>query len=273
MAKGAYQLGALKAIAQCFSPEEFSVISCSSIGALNGYAFAMHRLHEAEKMWRNLCKTTPRQSIGRVLRSTYLQQQIEHLCYENDTVPVKCFTTLLDISKRKVSYFNLQQAPPEALSQYLKASVSMPIYNRSVRLGNHAYFDGAMVDNIPVYPLLLQPPDYIFCIYFDTYSYTFESNLFDQRIIKITFPAENRLKDSVLFRKEVIEEMLSRGYEETQLMLQSLLSSGKEDLEYIYHYIKVLNQRMPPPKVRITGDVFVTNLNRITKKFAKRNIE
>ncbi len=273
MAKGAYQLGALKAISRYFTPDEFSVISCSSIGALNGYAFAMQRLSQAEKMWMQLCETNTRQSIGKVLRSVFLQQEIENICSKEDTLPTKCYTTLLDLSKRQVTYFNLQQALKDDLPQYLKASVAMPVYNRSVRLGDNSYFDGAMVDNIPVYPLLLQPPDYIFCIYFDNYSYTFESTVFDKRIIKITFPAENRLKDSVLFRKESIYEMLSQGFEDTSKLLQALLYKGKDDLGHIYRHIEFINRHMPSPKVRITGDVFVTNLNRIAKKFAKRKLD
>lgn len=272
MAKGAYQLGALRAISELFAPEEFSLISCSSIGTLNGYAFTMRRLRQAEEMWLGLCEANPRQSIGHVLRSAFLQQGIGSICSADDTVPTRCYTTLLDIGKRQLTYFNLQQAASGTLPDYLKASVAMPIYNHSVRIGENSFFDGAMVDNIPVYPLLNDPPDYIICIYFDNYSYTFESAFFDRRIIKITFPAENRLKDSVLFRKETIREMLTGGYEDASLLLDTVFRNGKDDLERIAQGITSINRLLPPPRIRITGDVFVTNLNRIAQKFAHRDL-
>jgi len=249
------------------------MISCSSVGTLNGYAFAMQRLAEAEQMWCQLCESETRQSIGKVLRSAFLQQGVQRICKEDDSIPTKCYTTLLDISKRQATYFNLQQATAEELPKYLKASVAMPLYNHSVQIRQNAFFDGAMIDNIPVAPLIAQPPDYIFCIYFDNYSYTFENQIFDKRIVKITFPAENRLMDSVLFRKESIEKMIMQGFEETGIKLRMLLSEGKENIEYIYRCIEMLNRQMPEPKVRLTGDVFVTNLNRIVKKFAKRRLE
>lgn len=148
----------------------------------------------------------------------------------------------------------------------------MPVYNRPVILGENAYFDGAMVDNIPVYPLLADPPDYIICIYFDHSSYLFENELFDRRVIKLTFPAENRLKDSVVFQKSTIERMIRQGYEDTLLVLRGLFCGGKDDLPRIYRGIEALNRRMPPPSVRLTGDVLVTNLNRVAAKLTHRKL-
>ena len=38
MVKGAYQIGALKAISEYIQPKDFNCLSCSSIGTLNGCA-------------------------------------------------------------------------------------------------------------------------------------------------------------------------------------------------------------------------------------------
>lgn len=273
MAKGAYQLGALKAIAEHFAPEEFSVISCSSIGCLNGYAFAMQRLSEAEQKWRQLCEFNTSQNFIRVLHSDFLHQEIDQICSANESLPTKCYLTLLDASNRRTTYFNLQNAPKHLHAQYLRASVAFPCVAGAVRIGNASYFDGALVDNIPFHPLLLQPPDYIFCIYFDNYSYTFESTLFDQRIVKITLPPKNRLKDSIMFRRETIGQMLEQGYEDSTVLLHGLLAHGKDDLDYIYRCIQSANRRMPAPKLRVTADMIGTNLNRVLKKVTKKKIE
>ncbi len=273
MAKGAYQLGALRAIREWFEPSEFSVISCASVGALNGYAFATQRLEQAEQMWHRLCETETRMFIGKVLRSSFLQQSVGLICTDDDILPTCLHTTVLNFAKRRVSYTNLREIPNHQRAAYLRASVAMPIYNHSVTIGQHSYFDGAMVDNIPVFPLLAKPPDYSFCIYFDDTTYTFENEFFDSRIIKITFPARNRLKDSVLFRKESIADMLEQGYEKTAELLRVMFAGGKDDLEAIYRCIALRNHEAEAPKLRVTGDVFVSNLNRIAQKFATRKIE
>lgn len=273
MAKGAYQLGALRAISEWFAPSEFSLISCASVGALNGYAFATQRLSQAETMWRGLCETESRLFIGKVLRSSFLQQSVGLICENDDVLPTALHTTLLNLAKRQVSYANLQEVPGSQRTAYLRASVAMPVYNSAVKIGGNSYFDGAMVDNIPVYPLLDKPPDYSFCIYFDDTTYLFENEFFDRRIIKITFPARNRLKDSVLFRKESISDMLEQGYEKTAELLRVVFAGGKDDLEGIYRCIALRNREAPSPRLRVTGDVFVSNLNRIAQKFASRKIE
>ena len=54
MAKGAYQIGALKALNHFIPLEEIKYISCASIGVLNGYAYATESLDRAEKMWKNI---------------------------------------------------------------------------------------------------------------------------------------------------------------------------------------------------------------------------
>lgn len=273
MAKGAYQLGALRAIREWFEPREFSLISCASVGVLNGYAFAMQRLKQAEHMWKELCESETRLFIGKVLQSAFLQRSVASICSNDDFLQTSLYTTLLNWAKRQVRYCDLQKVPSTELASYLRASVAMPIYNRAVKIGRHSYFDGAMIDNIPVFPLLETPPDYLICIYFDDSTYTFENDFFDKRIIKITFPAKNRLKDSVLFRRDSIAEMLEEGYEKTAELLRVVFACGKDDVESIYRCIALRNREAPEPKLRITGDVFVSNLNRIAQKFATRKVE
>ena len=97
----------------------------------------------------------------------------------------------------------------------------MPVYNRAVNLDNTSYYDGATVDNIPVFPLKKHNLDYIICFYFDETNYQFENTAFDKKIIKITFPPTNRLRQSVIFKKEDINKMMQAGYDRTTQILQS----------------------------------------------------
>lgn len=275
MAKGAYQIGALKAIENLIPREDIKYISCASIGVLNGYAYATDNLKTAEKLWRKLCTTEDsRMFIGQILKSNILQKTIVRLHKPEAQLPPKFYTALFDYSHKNIVYKNLTNVDAERIPQYLKASVSMPVYNKSVKIDDVSYFDGAMIDNIPVYPLLKYNLDYIICVYFDDTCYKFESDVFDNRIVKITFPSKNVLKQSLLFQKDGIDEMITRGYDRTNYILKTVLSSGYDNLEEIYNTIELINKEyQSTSSLRITGDVLVTNLNRITQRLTKRKIQ
>lgn len=272
MAKGAFQVGALRAISEVFPPGAIKFISASSIGVLNAYAYATGCLERAELMWKNACSDGCRRTITQMLRSSLLQTNIQTIVTD---APIKAevfYCTLLDIQKRKVVYKNIEPIPNELISQYLRASVAMPVYNRAVRIENTLYFDGAMADNIPVFPLMKHRLDYLICIYFDDVSYRFENEYFDNKIIKITYPSQTMLSQSLFFRKEGIQTMIDDGYIRMSRILRQVISGSWEDTAELYQKIGSLYGEKEKT-VRITGDVLVTNLNRVAQKMAAKKIE
>lgn len=272
MAKGAYQIGALHALNNFVPLNEIKYISCASIGVLNGYAYASENLDRAEQMWKNICSNDKRLVITQILRSSMLQQNIKSIYDADKKLSSNFYCSLLDLSHRSIVYKDLSEVDSNNIPLYLKASVAMPVYNRSVQLDNTSYFDGAIVDNIPVYPLLKHNLDYIICIYFDDTCYKFENTYFDNKIIKITFPCESMLKQSVVFKQDSIDNMIKNGYDRTMYLFKTVFSEGYEDLEYIYRTIKYMNQNKKSNSLRITGDVLVTNLNKLTQRLTKRKI-
>lgn len=272
MAKGAYQIGALRALNNFIPSEEIKFISCASVGVLNGYAYVTGNLSSAEKMWRNVCNGDARIFISQMLRSSMLQQNIANLYDPMKVIPATFFCSLLDISHRSVVYKDISTAESSLIPQYLKASVAMPVYNRSVQLDGTFYFDGAMIDNIPVFPLMKYNLDYIICIYFDDICYRFENVYFDNKIIKITFPCGNGLKQSVVFRQESIDDMIQKGYDRTMCLLRTIFLHGHDSLDHIYRTIERTNETNPNTAFRITGDVLVTNLNKITQRLTRKKI-
>lgn len=271
MAKGAYQIGALQALSQFVPASEIKYISSASIGVLNAYAFAVNRLNDAEKMWKSICQNDTRLIVSQILRSSLLQQNIEKIYDPEMTLSSSFYCTLFDFNSRKIVYQDLSKIDNPQISQYLKACVALPIYNRAIRLDNAAYFDGAMIDNIPVYPLLKHNIDYIICIYFDDVCYKFENTYFDNKVIKITFPCKGLLKQSLVLRQEGIEDMIRSGYDRTMCLLKTIFSDGHEDIESIYRAIERTNQNSHG-SLRITGDLLITNLNKITQRLTKRKI-
>ncbi len=272
MAKGAYQIGALKALNELLPLGEIKYISGASVGVLNGYAYATGALDRAEKMWKNVCTDDTRFVITQILRSSLLQQNIIKLYNPKKELSPSFYCSLLDINNRNIVYKDLSSVDIKKLPLYLKASVAMPVYNRSVQLDKTSYFDGAMIDNIPVYPLLKHKLDYIICMYFDDTCYKFENTYFDNKIIKITFPGSNSLRQSVIFNQQSIDDMIKNGYNRTKYVLKTVFSEGYDNLDYIYSAIEYMNEGNKNYSLRITGDVLVTNLNKITQKLTKRKI-
>lgn len=272
-AKGAYQVGALRAISEFVPIEDITCISAASIGAPNAYAFVNGRLDRIEGMWRDICDTDSRLFITKILRSSLLQQDIKNLCEEDDKINIPFYVPYLEVTNLanlSVTYKDFSKISSEKLPRYLKASIAFPLYNKAVKIGTRSFFDGAVIDNIPVYPLLSHELDYVICIYFDDIGYKFEDKRFDDKVIKITFPDMKSVRNSLLVEPREIEHMLSEGYERAMYVLRSIFANGHDDLEFIRRTIVIHNTHMGAPKLRLTGDVVVTNVNKALSMFLKR---
>ncbi|MBE6686168.1 MAG: hypothetical protein E7591_02945 [Ruminococcaceae bacterium] len=273
MAKGAYQIGALKALQNYLPGNTIKYISCASVGVLNGYAYAADRLTLAEDIWRGICTNdNEKYTITRLLKLDKADSIAQALTKDSLVLENEFYTTLLDLKKKKLIYKNLQGTKTDILTDYLRASVAVPLYKRSIRAEGTDYHDGAAVDNIPVYPLLQHEPDYIICIYFDDISYKFESPDFDSKIIRITFPPKTRFKESVLFTKKSIDDMITEGYERSERILSRVFENGTRDIEKILSEAKKLSEAYESIP-RLTGDVMVDNMNKLFKKLTKKSIE
>lgn len=271
MAKGAYQIGALRAIDKFIPKEEIFVMSCASIGVLNGYAYATNKLDIAEEIWKNVSENNARYYINKILKSNLLQFHINNLYDTADVINHKFYGTLLDVGMKRIVYKNIGDVREEEIKKYLLACVSLPVYNRSININGNSYYDGAMIDNIPVYPLLDHDLDYIICIYFDDTTYKFENKNFNSKVIKVTFPCANALKSSVVISKESIHNMIEEGYYRTFGLLNSIFYKGYQDLDTIYRAIE--SQDLNKEKsIRVTGDVVVSNINKVMQKLIKKNI-
>ena len=272
MAKGALQLGALYALSEFIPTEEIKYVSCASVGILNGYAYMTNKLERAKKMWSELCSNGKKMGLYRFLKSDILQQDIIGLYDPNDSVSSEFYCSLLELSSKNIVYKDISKVDNDKIPLYLKASVALPVCNRAVQVDGSGYFDGATVDNVPVFPLLDREIDYIICIYFDDVCYKFESTEFDNKIIKITFPNETSLKQSFVFQQDRIDNMLEVGYERTKSILKEYFSAGYDNLEQIYRNIDIMNQNNRDSRLRLTGDVIITNFNKLTQKLTRKKI-
>lgn len=271
IAKGAYQIGVLKAISEFFSSDDIKTISAASIGTLNAYAFATDKLECLEEMWKNINITGMNDFINRILRRAYIFNAIDNFVDEKDKLNRCVYTTCFNISKLKVNYVNLNTLGFDERVQYLKASTTLPVFSKAMRIGEDNYFDGAMIDNIPIIPLLKHDLDFIIVVYFDNYNYSFENQELNDKVIKINFMDNGIVKDAISMDEATINYMIEKGYEKSRNVFETILQNGIDDIEYIYEKINFFNSLHINKKTRLTADVLVDNMNKIAKKVIKES--
>jgi len=271
-AKGAYQVGVLNAVREYFNDGKVRYISASSVGVLNAYAFANDRMDVIERMWKNLKFTGLRSFAYAYMRGPEITNVIDDLACGFSAEQPYFYATYLNISKMKLNYINLKDVDPAKMKDYLLASISLPTLTRTVNISGTRYADGAMVDNIPVAPLMKHPLDYALVVHFDPNNYLFENSYFDSKLIKINFFDEKIIRGSLAFDKDSVSYMIKTGYEESMTIFDMLFKTGFDDIEAVYQKIKFLNDLRGKKSFRLTGDVVVSNMNKVLKKVIRSKI-
>lgn len=269
--QGAYQIGVLKAIESFIPKKEIKYISASSIGVLNAYAYIIDKTSLAEKMWRELCSDNKKKFLNQIIKKGIIQENINKIYDEKTMINKIFYCSLINFEKRKIQYKKLNEIDNKLIPEYLKASVTMPFINKAYTIKGEAYYDGAIVDNVPIYPLINKDLDYIICVSFDEYNNVVENYEFDKKIIKIIFPSKSRIRESILFSKEEIERMIIEGYDKSCRVFQFVFANGFENCEKIYKNINTINNVKGQKGMRISGDVMMTSLNKIIQKIIDNN--
>ncbi|MCL2634129.1 MAG: patatin-like phospholipase family protein [Oscillospiraceae bacterium] len=272
-AKGAYQIGVLKAVEEYFGKGDnnsIKYVSASSVGVLNAYAFMQGRTDVAEKIWLSLKCNGYRSFVNLYKRGLFMDSIVNAVSADTRKPPPFLYAACFNVTKLKLNYINFKTVKPREVRDYLHASVRLPVFSKAVEIGGNKYFDGALVDNIPVRPIMKHPLDYAIVIHFDNANYIFENDYFDSRLIKINFLGDSMVKNSLDFDRNSIAYMIKSGYEESKTLFDIIFSNGIDDLEYIYRKIEFLNgirgRGGIKPQSRLTGDVVVNNINKVLKK-------
>ena len=272
-AKGAYQVGVLRALSEFINDDDRVYISAASVGCLNAYSFASNKLDIASDLWLNLNLEGVRPTFRRFARTPYIMNIIDTLVTEKDSLQYCLYATCFNVKKVKLDYINLKKVDPQKIRDYLKASVALPIFFDAVEISGCKYYDGAMIDNIPIAPLMKHKLDYVIIVYFDNDAYTFENDYFDNKLIKINFLDNKIIENTFSFNRESILRMINVGYEYSNTVFDMIFKNGTDDMDYIYKKIAVYNAMKKDRVLRITGDVVLNNINKFMKKFISRQVK
>lgn len=265
--KGAYEIGCLQAIEDFFGMDDIKCVSSSSIGGMIGQLYGMNRKRELEQAFRDMDSGKYGRYILNFVNNKQAMQELEQILEGDQTMDYEHYVTIWNATDSVVEYLPFHTLPPEKLPQYLRAAISFPVFSRGLVINGKRYLDGAVLDNIPIYPLVDKDLDYILCIYFDNARYVFENPEFDKKIIKLhDFPNQDRLE--VLFCDPgSYDKMHAYGYNYTTELLGKLFKDP--DPDKVRQALEQHNKTEAPTyKHRLTADVVLSGINTMTKKYS-----
>lgn len=181
-AKGAYQIGAWKALRE--AGVKIDAVAGTSVGALNGSLIVMGDLEKAENIWENIrysqVMDVDDETMSRLLKGgvkldeldgvaqqmlevvknrgfdvTPLREWIAQVVDEKTVreSPVELFIDTFSLSDGKLLELRAKDLPDGTLCDMLLASAYLPVF-RSEKLGGKRYADGGLRDVLPLHVLI-----------------------------------------------------------------------------------------------------------------------
>ena len=270
LSKGAYQIGALRAIEKYFAPEDFAFVSASSVGALNAQSFLTGHTDEMRAFWEGANADSPkRKSIVRFLHDSYVPDAMHRVAALGQS-RVPFYVPLMQSRERTIYYADLSKIPPEQMDTYISAAVAVPAVYPAVEIDGVKYADGGWLDNMPLFPLPLCEPDYVIALYFDKYDYFFVNKDLNRRIIRINFPNNSIIADSLFIDHTSVMKMIASGEEYAAEVLERIVWDARDDAETVLARIEEDRIAHKKGRNRLTADRMLNGLGKMTKGLWKR---
>ncbi len=263
MSKGAYEIGFCKALIEQ-DWFEITAISSASIGTLNAYACATGKVAEAEHYWKSLNLGNKITGCRNVYFTDLIYTTIESFCSDSDAVRCPLYTVLWDISDNQSKYIDLSAYSAVERTDYLKAAVTVCPFMKPYFINHKRYFDGAIIENTPLRPVLYHDLDLIIVVQFDNIINQYSSCDTGASILYLNLEKYHNLMHSIDFSAVKINEMLDYGYHlGCKILLEIKEAYEKEKL---IEFISRNNDRYR--KRIINGDYLVRRLNTIMRYYS-----
>lgn len=251
-AKGAYQVGVLKALEEYKLLKRVKCISATSIGALNSMKVLEKDIDGAETIWSNINKDVAlsKSSFFTKLRtkSMFSRDGFKQLAEEKinfDKVrksKVECYIVATPLTKKvkdAPTEFSVMGKSNEDILNYLLASSAIPFVFESVTIDGIKYMDGFGVSNTPVETLKNKGCNVIFVVPLKETSDAKKFSDDETLIIDFVSNTNNQgIKDGTLdFVADRCIERINQGYKVGKYLIRKLV---KERVIAINFYQKVI---------------------------------
>lgn len=186
--KGAFEIGAWKALKRLGIDKKIQVISGNSIGSLNAVMFMAGELEMSLKMWRSLIQkeALPLSSAQLLVLYKKYKKGIVNILEEDTIVDssgyeeiigsyvnfdkvrsskIKGYISAYNMDDDVVEYFTVNDKKDEEIERLIKASSALPGLFDPIKINDKFYRDGCIKDNVPIDPLYKEGCDEIIIIY------------------------------------------------------------------------------------------------------------
>lgn len=172
-ARGAYQIGVWKAMRESQLDQYITKVYGTSVGAINGAAFAQGDFELAEILWKKLHYNRVFHNFNEIAASAAYKPRaiykviinlirekgfnvdpLKELLYEYldedriRTSPIDFGLVVFDVGNLKPKYLRKQDIPKGELIDYVIASATFPLF-KAHYIGGVRYIDGGISDNRP----------------------------------------------------------------------------------------------------------------------------
>lgn len=255
-ARGAYQIGAWKALKELGIYNYVEVISGTSVGALNAVLFMMNNIEFAENIWNEITKEKmlPTNHLELSFRETLLKLGMKKASFIKKYMPriisggnisreslnmimekidfniVKehektCYVTCTQVPELIPKYFKLNNCDLETMKRVLCATSAIPMIYECEKIDEVQYLDGGIVDNVPLQVVYGEHCDIIIVIHLSKESTINKRNFPNTSIIEIipSIIEDGDFEGTLEFNKDMSKRRMRIGYEDTISTLKPLM--------------------------------------------------
>ncbi len=255
-ARGAYQIGAWKALEEYGVFEKIKAYSGASVGSLNAVLFAMGDYEKAYKTWmsldrhslfnieKHIHKRILKEKLNFLNRGVYRTNQLEKMMAETiDYEKIRgkeifiaktrlgteksTFFDLLSTNYRhyfksdqQIDYKNINEYNDEDKIKALLASCAIPVVFKPIQINGETFYDGGLLDNTPYQPLIDCGCDVIIVIDLFKFSFTRTKKVTDAKVY--TCHPNRSLRGVLDFNHKYILRRFEYGYNDMKKLLEKI---------------------------------------------------
>lgn len=236
--KGAYEIGVWRALRALGLENLVSVVSGTSVGALNAALFLKGDLINAESIWDSISPHAlmPLETGGSdsVFSHAGLETLVEKaLCQKDRTSIEACYVTIKRLQDGQVQYHDLRPiVDPNYRRLLLLASAALPGVYPPVKINGEKFVDGgANGDNSPVHPLLQHKPSVILVVHLSSGDNAYSGQGLPTEVIDL-YPSKDLggfLTGTIDFSAHSAAWRRELGYRDAMKALASLVPRREAD--------------------------------------------
>lgn len=276
-AKGAYQIGAWKALLEC--GVKIKAVAGVSVGALNGALMCMGDYDRAVEIWKNISYSrimnVDDQQMEKLIRLKFKELSLQEVRRQSkrflvdggiDVTPLRQLIEenvdeqriresdidfimgTFNINTMKEEEISAKEAKDGYLKDYLMASASFPLF-KSEKLNGVKYLDGGVVNNVPIDMLINR--GYKDIIVIRIFGIGLEKRVKIPEDVHVTYIAPKINLCNVLeFNRKKAARNITLGYYDAMRVLKSLagntyyIEGRRPEKEYLMDLLNIHEEQV-----------------------------